>query len=261
MKTSLKIEPVLTKKAPKYPDKYSVALDKMLLGNTPARWNTPLVKSITGTALSFSIMATLAGCAASGADTLKKNVAPLFVHGEGTGTVGCMSVVAVHFLSEEDALQIITDEFAKHGLTAIESSRVLYNIQLPLLITRYDDLSEKWRHTNHTGSLSLDLDLVEANVSVEFVSTEDYRSFPADYPEYLTGISVMTYNIKPSAEQLVTAFKDLDNTDTTYATFYDPAFDRYSYVPPLPNAEITSDGLLREQVRDFIEWLAAQGVI
>ena len=254
MKTDLKILPVLTKKAPKYPDKYSVALDKMLLDNTPTRWNTPLVKSITGTALSFSIMATLAGCVP------KEKVAPLFEHGDGVGTIGCMSVAAVLFLSEADALQIITDEFAKHGLTATESGRVIDNISLPVIDTKRNRLSEEQHTANSFGSLSLDLDLVGTNVVMEFISLEDYQAFPkrANVP---SGLSITSYKIKPAADQLVTAFKDLDNTDTTYATFYDPVYDRYSYTTPLPSTDTTSAELLREQVRDFIEWLAAQGVI
>ena len=268
MKTSLKIQPVLTKKAPKYPDKYSVALDKMLLDNTPARWNTPLAKSITGTALSFSIMATLAGCAASDAgesvtptsehkDEIER-VVPLFEHGSGIGSIGCVSVAVVRFLSEAEAMQIITDEFTQHGLTAIKSSRVIDNISLPMVYAYNSALAEEQGTTDSFGSLSLDLDLVGTNVVMEYVSWEDYQRFPKGTKEP-EDILASGHQIKPAAQLLTAAFEQLEDTNTTYATFYDPAHiqdgtDRES-------AKAASTELLREQVRDFIEWLAAQGVI
>ena len=141
MKTSLKIEPVITKKTPKYPDKYSVALDKMLLASTPARWNNPLINSITGTVLSFSIIATLAGCAASDAGVPKESVAPLFEHGDGIGSFVCETSTSPHFLSETDAIEIIADEFARQGLAVAPSTRVIENVPLPLVGTRGDVLA------------------------------------------------------------------------------------------------------------------------
>ncbi|HBO43451.1 MAG TPA: hypothetical protein DD670_05880, partial [Planctomycetaceae bacterium] len=43
-------------------------------------------------------------------------VAPVFEHGEGSGSTGCIVMTPPVFLSEEEAMQIIKDELAKHGI-------------------------------------------------------------------------------------------------------------------------------------------------
>ena len=263
MKTSLKIEPVLTNKTPKYPDKYSVALDKMLLASTPMRWNNPLVKSIAGTALSFSIMATLAGCATNGTGVSTEKVAPLFEHGEGIGTIACVAVAILHFLSEADALQIITDELAKKGISAVKSERVVENLKLPIVDSFGTLFADKPEPVELTGSVTLDLELEGTNLAVEYLSEGDYFSFSKwDNHGVLHYTSVESYQFKKVARGLLDSFEALEDTDTTYAVFYDPVqWEMRQPTWEWPWKKTDSTELLRAQVRDFIQWLAAQGVI
>ncbi len=44
------------------------------------------------------------------------SVAPIFEHGEGRGATGCVVISPPVFLSEEEALQIVKEELAKHGV-------------------------------------------------------------------------------------------------------------------------------------------------
>jgi hypothetical protein len=43
-------------------------------------------------------------------------VAPIFEHGEGRGATGCVVVTFPVFLSEEEAMQVIREELAEHGI-------------------------------------------------------------------------------------------------------------------------------------------------
>ena len=263
MKTNLKIEPVLTNKTPKYPDKYSVALDKILLNNTPARWNNPLAKSITGTALSFTIMATLAGCATNSTGVSTEKVAPLFEHGEGIGTIACVAVAILHFLSEADALQIITDELAKKGISTVKSEKVVENLKLPIVDSDGTLFADKPEPMELTGSVTLDLELEGTNFAVEYLSEGDYYGFSKwDNHGVLDNTSVESYQFKKVARGLLDSFEALESTDTTYAVFYDPV-QREMRWPTLEwsGEKTDSNELLRAQVHDFIQWLAAQGVI
>ena len=65
-------------------------------------------------------------------------VAPLFEHGEGRGVTGCVAVSPPVFLSEEEALQVITEELGRHGLSFPERNLEIDSVRPPRRTERYE---------------------------------------------------------------------------------------------------------------------------
>lgn len=50
------------------------------------------------------------------------SVAPIFEHGEGRGATGCVVIVPPAFLAEDEALQIVNEELAQHGIQLVRGA-------------------------------------------------------------------------------------------------------------------------------------------
>ena len=180
---------------------------------------------------------------------------PIFAHGTGRGSYGCESVAPPVFLSEEEAMQVIAEECAAQGIDI--SGEKTISGTFPATSTLPESISGGESDKTYTGELTLDGYSEELGIGVEFVSTDDILDWQAD-----TGMAatVEQYNLKGTAQRLA------DCTDNV-AVFYDPTADDYrdftgsneeSYVE---NGKAQSLEELREQVRDFLQWLKAQGVV
>ena len=112
----MEVRPVKTYRRPQYPQKTAVGRDPSLLRRIPHRWAkntavlTALGMTLTFSACSHGVSPAPAGSAApetpAGSPTPANTpamVAPIFEHGGGSGSFGCVSVVAPYFLSEEEA--------------------------------------------------------------------------------------------------------------------------------------------------------------
>ena len=77
----------------------------------------PTRREVLAGAATFAL-ANLAGCGFVFAETDggKIIVAPIFEHGAGRGAEGCRAVAPPVFLSEEEGMQILREELAKHGV-------------------------------------------------------------------------------------------------------------------------------------------------
>lgn len=180
---------------------------------------------------------------------------PIFAHGTGRGSYGCESVAPPVFLSEEEAMQVIAEECAAQGIDI--SGEKTISGTFPATSTLPESISGGESDKTYTGELTLDGYSEELGIGVEFVSTDDILDWQAD-----TGMSatVDEYNLKGTAQRLA------DCTDNV-AVFYDPIAADYqdftgsneeSY---MENGKAQSLEELREQVRDFLQWLKAQGVV
>ena len=180
---------------------------------------------------------------------------PIFAHGTGRGSYGCESVAPPVFLSEEEAMQVIEEECAAQGIDLSGQKTISGTFPatstLPIAISGSD--SDK----TYAGELELDGYSEALGIGVEFVSTDDILDWKAD-----TGMAatVEEFDLKGTAQRLA------DCTENV-AVFYDPTADDYrdftgsneeSYVESSKEQSLKE---LREQVRDFLQWLKAQGVI
>ncbi|MBP7402857.1 MAG: hypothetical protein KBA30_09595 [Clostridia bacterium] len=265
MKNPIGIRPVASYAAPRYPTREGVADDPSVLSALPVRWGA---KPAVCMALLFTLSSGLAGCRGGswrnpfgGGGELAGQVVPVFVHGDGMSVYGCVSVAPPMFLSEEEAQNVIREEAERWGVRFTET-REIQGDRFPATDSS-SSLSIPLRVW--AGTLSLDGYDPTLGIGFEFVSSEDVAAWIS--PDGGPYSSVSSYNMKGTAERLAEAVPGT-------AVFYDPSEDynaiRFdsagkTYEDALRDYSAAQKELmlenLRAQVRDFLDWLSAQGVI
>lgn len=228
-------------------------------------------------------------------------VAPIFEHGDGRGVAGCVVVSPPVFLSEEEAVQVIREELLKAGLDMTESGVEVKGVQLPLRryeqVTDWvrQTISMEWVEVPSGSPLVADLKDPGRCVAVTFVSGEDASALGTNDDENRTTVS--HFDVKAAAER-VADYTRRDAKNVYIGIFYDPLLttdwmdsederyteaqkrlrDLYRAASEYRATDTTTQQaerrdrinevyaeepkrLLREQVRDFVEWLKGQGVI
>jgi hypothetical protein len=206
------------------------------------------------------------------------NVAPIFRHGVG------ISRRSLVFLTEDEARQIINEEAAKFGIHFEKDKNAIDCVELPITNNQYGldrDLRTSKPKTR-TSSLILDGTDATKNISYEFVSMQDILDWrieidaegdieesidksmhPEKYQIIELGIHEYEYDIKPVVELMQKNLVKAHPNQKT-AVFYDPLSESYDFFTT-SDREIEkkekSSFELRKQVRDFITWLRAQGII
>ncbi len=288
------LSPLPNYKSPSYPTKEEIMQNPALLRKIPRRWaGNPLVLTALGLVLtagltacgtaSDSILPDRASPAASDAldatnppssgnsiasavdstgnsteasvNDAKALDIPIFAHGTGRGSYGCESVAPPVFLSEEEAMQVIQEECAAQGIDI--SGQKTISGTFPATSTLPEAVSGGASDQTYTGDLSLDGYSEALGIGVEFVSTDDILDWQTGTEMHAT---VDEYNLKGTAQRLA------DCTDNV-AVFYDPMAADYNDFTGSNEESYMETGKeqsleeLREQVRDFLRWLKAQGVI
>lgn len=210
-------------------------------------------------------------------------VAPIFQHGDGRGTAGCLAVNPPVFLSEEEALQVIVEELGRAGVDITVTDVAMEGLPVEQDFKRFERPWEM-RKTNSSGTRiltfgapdsagvvkPLEADGLDADekVAFEFVSQSDYYYFGG----LRSGSSVQTYDLPIVAESLAERVTQA-NGRVYFGTFYDPMeIPIYFHAPGTTKrtnsreniataARDRAKDLLREQVVDFVEWLKGQGAI
>ena len=202
------------------------------------------------------------------------HIAPIFVHGDGTGSLGCIVVTPPVNISEAEALQIIENELAKHHLTLDSTNR---SVQIP--VKKIDWIDETYNLINEQ-SLEFDREIQPVNFLLEYVSYRDCLDFEDDDFEIKemngeTGISqswssVSDYDTKQMANSIRETM--LKENKHNAVVFYDPvvnvAWDGMKNVNDLlqaierePEKKQEARQLLIRQVTDFIEWLKKEKLL
>jgi hypothetical protein len=232
-----------------------------LLRLVPKRWrgNPVVLAALTGVGV------LLAGCSRDRITAADSRIAPVFIHGEGRGAFGCKAVNPPVFLSEGEARQVIAEEAKRGGIDFAPDRTMLDDVLMPAwdLATQNGKTQER--------PLVLDGEDRGRKIAYEFVSTEDLRVWQE--PHRSTAYS---YDTAKSARELRDRIAE-SRTEESVAVFYDPlvrptiprdpsgkadwANYRRDEGPARQEARENSKEQLRAQVRDFIKWLKAQGVI
>jgi len=193
------------------------------------------------------------------------NVAPVFFHGGGTGSMGCIMVVPPVFLSEQEALAIIKN--------AAEGSGLHFSTKTPDYKATDNKTGNKiWDGETDEmlgeGNVGLDLYDAEKKVAVAFISMREAQVLPET-------ISISGFDARGLAELAAKDFAK-QKGDVSVGVFYDPgnwgsdehrriydefeeqAMDTDQYRAAL---KALAEQDLRAQVRDFVAWLQNQGII
>ena len=262
----MEIKPVRRYRTPAYATSAILEQHPELLRLVPKRWqkNPLVITALTGLCI------LMAGCRSAGRPA--SHVAPVFIHGEGRGTFGCKAINPPVFLSEDEARQVIVEEAKRAGIDLTPDVKTLRKVALP--VTNRYFLGSPRKPGRQTGSLVLDGTDMKRAISYEFVSTDDYydwgkkgngpgcSAYERDYLAVAQSLRNGLAHCKPAG---------------TYAVFYHPLVrpktnkhidgldDPQGYLAARKQAEKearnTAHEDLRAQVKDFIKWLKAEGVI
>ncbi len=220
----------------------------------PKRWrNNPFVLKVLGGVVCLIL--------ASQNQAGGPQVAPLFLHGEGRGTFGCVAVNPPVFLTEDEARQVIAEEVQKVGLEFAPDALTIRETAVPITYPFWCGRRSKGGTTLQPGLQEGDLvlDGFDKNryVAYEFVSREDYFEWQTKEPACWSSVSSL--NSKFAASTIRTGLES--KTDKPWVgVFYEP-LARATRREDYETARQTDREDLRKQVRDFIQWLKAQGVI
>ena len=272
--------------APQYPTREYLVEHPELLNWVPKRWRkNRLVLAV----LSMVVPLLLARQATAGDKTAPKaatvRVAPLFIHGDGRGAFGCVAVNPPVFLSEDEARQVVQDEAKKAGITFEADALTLKDVTVPVT-DQFGFLDEEEKGKNEKTQkntaasktqrrdLWLDGYAGKQKIAYEIVSQQDFADW--ERKDRSGWCSVSSYDFKSTAETLRNGLAQAKG-DTVAAVFYEPGASAPEVASPKGKAteaewkahwqarekagKELGEKELRLQVRDFIEWLKAQGVI
>ena len=243
MDKEMELVAVKTYGKPEYPFKEEAMCSPDLLKALPKRWHA---KPILCILLAFTAASGLCACSEI---QRPYAAAPIFEHGSGRGSFGCVSVAAPVFLSEEEAAQVIREEALLQGVDFSGSKSIHGEFPATSL---YSFLEEEPDPGTWRGTLELDGYDEALGIGFEYVSKQDVIDWLKDDKTLAT---VESYDMKGTAERLADA---VDNV----AVFYDPtAAEDFDSSMSRDELKEQMKEQLREQVRDFLTWLAGEGII
>ncbi|HHX75624.1 MAG TPA: hypothetical protein GX699_12030 [Firmicutes bacterium] len=266
----MQVKPVMYYKAPKYPDKEESLKNPRILLTLPERWRSNAYAAV---ALSSLLLMTLTACGDK--DSTGENeqytgqVAPIFIHGVGRGSFGCVSVAPPAFLSEEEAFSVIKEEAQREGIVFTKEAPALQSVTIPETNLNYAD--EEENTGRQKGELALDGCDAEKQIAFEFISRDDIYSWAKKNNTVWS--SVESFRFLEAAAILAQGLEG-QTEGMQVAVFYDPHYDyATAEIQDIVNSNTDDFQLmeekikervkadLREQVRDFLNWLKGQNII
>ena len=218
--------PVHGYRSPSYPTQGILAEHPELLRLVPERWRRNRLV-LTGLGIACSLA--LAGCrmqraeaAEDGTKTpaMKAAVAPIFEHGGGLGSVGCVVISPPVFLTEEEARAVIVEEAQAAGLALAPDAVRPVEIEVSELPPWFGE--DPGRPTPRASiQLTPDLATADGGIEVSFVSTDDYTEWPASQ---VGASSVTTYRTLEVARLASEGLSQAESKEV-YGVLYDPCAD------------------------------------
>ena len=290
----LTVTPVKKAKVPAYPNLREAAGDPTLLQALPRRWKQSRAMLAAMAALSAMGLSACSAEPAASADSsavfatsssFSGAVAPIFYHGEGTGSMGCVSVAPSVFFSEQEALAIIRSEVSAAGLRFADAPDSRFIAQPKIREELFLRPEDGMIRVKYGEPVTLDAVDEEKRVAISFVSmSEGQLTIDNGQGEFFTGSTVAQYEARRRAEDAAEAFQDA-GTPYAVGVFYDPGNApavQQQYWERLEKAQeegtpwetmepdyeayheelrAASEKNLRAQVRDFLQWLEGQGIL
>ncbi len=262
----MKVCKLTTYPAPAYPDRDQVARSPELLLTLPQRWRRNGRACAAFASVTAMLLSACAGPGEADSTAQDAAIAPLFTHGDGRGGYGCVSVAPPAFLSESEAYAVVAQMAREAGLELRQPGPVLTNVRLP----QVDPYSETAKTLVGTKIGDLELDGVDSagKVAFEFVSTADLGSW--EKPDDGVHVSYEFYNFQEAADALRDGLRKA-RPGMAVGVLYDPSYayndeiekilDESDYEDAARKIKELVKADLREQVKDFLAWLKAQGIV
>ena len=274
----MKSKPVRKYASPKYPTRTEVAARPGLLQrHQPPAWrNWPEMTGAVGLFLLADTARLVAADSPTKSGQTKAQsqalavVAPIFQHGEGRGSTGCIVMSPPIFLSEEEALQVIRQEMASKGVKLGTNETMVAGVHY-----------EGWKEVNPgVPKTQYPFKASSADpgrkVVVDFVSEGKARNWDFELQietGKMTLSTAQSYDLPKTAADIANRVKRQATEKVYFGTFYDPIAGTLSFAEEIPQegpkslpeliktSKAESLRLLRLQVQDFLKWLQAQGAI
>ena len=269
-------KPVTRNRQPAYPTRLEIqAHPNLLAEHQPPNWRN--ISGMAGAVSLFLAANTALNAADQRSAPAAAIVAPIFEHGDGRGATGCVAVSPPVFLSEEEALQVITEELAKVNVKLASTNVRVPELTIPRVTESYENHNGTWdARIKEEPKLGKELHLTGVDtahkIAVEFVSNKNYY----DVGGARSGSSVQVYDFKAVATALAQRIQTGAKIQDRVGVFYDPAARpdlrnrptlktnedwREWYQDVRARGVVESQRLLRQQVKDFADWLKAQGAM
>jgi hypothetical protein len=286
---------------PKYPMKRDALKNPDLLLSLPERWKRNAAAGTAAGLTVAMLLAGCAakpepggtagpqGAAASPAQSLQATLEPstaaqtpsacppavktplaaaLFRHGEGRGGFGCDSVVPPVYFSEEEAADIIGQVAREYGVSFEQNTRKVNVIQPETTTLPGTEPKGKTAGNGAKAELVLDGYNAETGMGYEFVSVGDVEAWAVNE----TNATYESIDALDAADQLKAQF---DREKIPAAVFYEPFADidktyeehkkefkkAIDYKALEAELREKSTEALKQQVKDFMEWLKGQGIL
>lgn len=235
----MNIQPLNNYRPPALPSRPELEADpRPLLRRLPGLWRraalTPgMVALLIGagarlTAAEEPAATPAAAAVAADADdpAVRLLIAPLFEHGVGRGTIGCIAVNPPTFLSEEEALTVIREELARSGLGVDGDPAVWAEVRVSERMVSYvEDDEGGWsteiEPTGATNPLRPDLLVDDGGLAVVYVGarpSERYRRLGGP----TESSTAPFYDTKGTARRLLAQVRTAAQRELAFAAVYDP---------------------------------------
>lgn len=292
----MKIQPLKEITKPTYPQKEDVSATD-LKTSIPKRWITCSAAKV---ALGTLAVISLVGCANNGSKNIPGDantqqsqistsptpsqliedyvtvgepmvswiwVAPIFVHGEGRGAFGCVMIAPPVFLTEGEALAVINEVAKEYGLEFSDKNNLVIDGVICPRTHMYGGGETK--EGIEVCDLVMDFTDEAHKIAIEYISKEDVQKWNVSKE----GISAGSYNTKEAAEQLAKCMEFAgisSGHDYIAGVVYDPCtrtdvdHTELTFNPTEEQKAIAMDVSvweLKQQVKDFFEWLKSEGII
>ena len=274
----MQIKPVTKANKPEYPAATEIDIPKVLNASKPKKWkrNAAIGAVLLGMALHLN------SCINLNTDKNESNnlyvATPLFEHGRGLGSTGCMVVAPPIYLTEAEATQVIKKGLENAGLNFVDNA----DSSLGILVAENRFIDE-FRPFNYKIEKKTDDTIVNkhitvegiiANTKIKIVFVSNIKAKPTFKPYTVgsgknamdvigvlgDGSSVQSLDVKKFAKSLIDSVASKEG----YVFFYDPVTygeftgnernDEQLRNNKVEQAKAVSKNSLRAQVRDFLAW-------
>ena len=271
--------------APRYPTRQYLMEHPELLQLIPERWRQHrLVLGVLSMVIPLIVSRPSVAGDAKKVSATVPHVAPLFIHGDGRGSFGCIAVNPPVFLSEDEARQVVQDEAKKAGIDFSADTFTLKDLMVPIT-DKFSFLDEMETNTKDGKQKTKDLqkpkmqkrDVVfdkQHDIAYEVITKKDFADW--ETKDHTRMCTVSSYDFKTTAQVLIDGLSRTKEK-TIVAVFYEPAASPPKMAYPKKGAteaerkafpkvkqqaaKEIGEKELREQVQDFVKWLKGQGVI